>query len=144
MIENDAFEITSPCGIGTVVYILLFTAANANEAHNDIVTIRAYGVVAESDTGVGSRLSENGDVGFDIQVGLQFNDAANIEDHNAVAAANCGAKRTCARVVEVGDVNHRLATPPRDITSVTLSTRKCGSLLLSNSDDSHHGSYKCK
>ena len=68
MVEYHTCKITSPSGISSIIYILFFTAANANEAHNDIVTIRAYGVVAKSDAGVGSRLSKNGGVCSDRHI----------------------------------------------------------------------------
>ena len=138
MVEDDVFLVALPGGIGSVVDVFLLSASDANEA-DDVVGTRAYREVAQGDARIGGRLSEDGDVVLDSDVGLQGNDTCHVEDDDAVFIADGSTKRACARVVEIGDVYDSTATSASSIASVTFSTRESGCLCQRGGGDGCKG-----
>ena len=129
VVEHHEGLLSLPQGIGTLVDILLLAATETDEA-DDVVGTRAHGVVAQGDAGVGSRLSEDGDVVLDGEVALQGDDTAHVEDHDAVLRADCLAQRACAGVVQVSHVDDRSTTSPRCVATVPLGSGEGWSACL--------------
>ena len=76
----------APRSIGTIVYVLLFTAAYADEAHDNIAARWRNSVVTQCDAGLGSRLSCYGSIRRNVEIGFQFNDTCHVEDNGTRTA----------------------------------------------------------
>ena len=77
-------------GISTIVDVLLLTTANADETHDDVITVGVNGVVAQGDAWRRGRLSLDSGVGTDVDIALQGDDATHIEDHYLLVTAADG------------------------------------------------------
>ena len=106
MVEHDARIMAGSRSIGTVIDILLLTTTYAEKAHDNVVSCRIDGVVAQGNARSRSRLSSDGRIGTDADIALQGNDAADVEDDRLLFIAFDGlTERPRARIVEINDVD---------------------------------------
>ena len=112
-----------------VVNIFFLTTTDADKT-NDIVCTGTYGIIAQRDARVGSRLTENGDVVLDGYIALHGDNTTYVEYDDAVGFADSITKRARTTVVQVGHVYYLTTTSTSRISSVTFCTRECGNLFL--------------
>ena len=141
VVEHDLVALTTPGGIGSVVDILHLTTAEADVAHDDIVALAEVNrVVTEGDTRLWRCLSGNRRIRGDVELGLQIDIAADVEDDGLGLVALQGlTERTLAGIVEVGDVTNFAATAASDVTGMPFGTGESGNLLLSRGSNSQSG-----
>ena len=145
MVEHNLVTPAAPCGIGTVVYVFHLTAAETEETHYHIVAFaKVDGIVSQGNARIGGRLSGNSGVGGDIQLRLQVDIAAHIEDDGlGIISFQRLSQGTSTRVVEVGDVPDFSAPSTSDITSVSFCTGEGGDFFLCHCCQSADSHYHC-
>ena len=133
VVENDVLFIASPDSIGTIVHVLYLTTTETNESDNNIVGRAIDGVIAQSDTRRGSRLSGDGNIAIlDLQIRFQIDITGHVEHDGTRAAFTQGfAQRTGSAVGQSGNMIHRTASTTRSgITCSTFGTGKSGRRVL--------------
>ena len=137
VVENHAFLMTGPDGIGTVVDILLLTTTETDETDDDIIGIGTDGIITDGDARTRSCLALDSSVGTNLKVGLERNDTGYIEDDNLLLTATDGStQRAVAGIIEISDMDNLTATTTGNVTAVTLGTGEGRSLSHCYTTDS--------
>ena len=133
MVDDDVVFASSPCGVGAVVYVLHLRPAAADEAHDYVVAVAEIeGIIAEGDAPFRSGLSGYGGVGADVELALEVDVAADVEDDGLSSRLAEGpAERAFAGVVEVGDMDYLAASSAGDESAVSFRSREGRSLFFS-------------
>ena len=119
--------------VGHTSAVLVFCAhsthAETHVAHDDIVsTAETHAVAIDGDTLARRRLSSYVEILGKNDARVDADDAADVEDDDAIGLTHGIAQRTCARIIQVGDVIHAACAASRSKAAPPHRARK-GQLL---------------
>ena len=124
MVEDDVITVVE--GECTLLLVDALSTSHADVADDDVLAIRGDDAATINGNALsGSGLSGNGDIALDGDTGIgDVDDAADVEDDDAVGLADGIGQRSCARRIKIGDMHDFSATTTSGIGREALCTRE--------------------